>query len=183
MPPINYYWFDSVPADSENIRKSIEHAMLVQNQLWFNYSASSQPDGSKYVDALKAAAKKTKTHYSIRYTKLKFQDFWEIVSAAKEVSSVYFDLWTLCLDSECNFAKDMDGWKINYLNLNYSGGSGYGNWSANPKMFENLIEGISKCAPLASSLKSLCISSCDITRDEAQKILNKYNLNGLQLSI
>ena len=88
--------------------------MPVQNQLWFNYSASSQLDGSKYVDALKAATKKTKTHYSERYTKLKSQDFWEIISAAKEVSYVYFEYWALYLNSDCNFGTDMDGWKINY---------------------------------------------------------------------
>ena len=39
----------------------------------------------------------------------------------------------------------------------------------------------SKCAPLVNSLKTLNIGGCDITKDKAQGVLNKYKLNGVTL--
>ena len=175
LPIINYYWFDYIKEDSEDVRMFLKYSSS-QKQLWFNYRSSNQLEGSKFIDALKAAARKTTDTFSVQYTKFNSHEFSDLISAAKGVTTVDAIYCTLSLDSEWNFGSNMDGCKINSLYLNYSGGSSYGNWKAKSNCFENLIAGISKCAPLASSLKTIYISGCDITRDDAQNVLNKYSL-------
>ena len=52
---------------------------------------------------------------------------------------------------------------------------------SNPKSFENLIIGIVKWAPLKASLKTIRIYDCGISIEDAQEILEKYDLNRIEL--
>ena len=95
---------------------------------------------------------------------------------------MYFSYDLIPLDSEWDFGKEMVGCKIENINFYYSGGSSYSNWGQNPARFENLIAAIAKWEPLVKTLKTLWIQNCDITKAKAQEVLNKYKLNGIQIT-
>ena len=117
----------------------------------------------------------------IYYTNLSADELWGILKAAKHVKNVGFIYSSITFSCEKDFGEGMENCKIENINLAYSGGASYSNWDENPIRFENLIASISKCAPLVKCLKTLYIGYCDINKDKAQRVLNKYKLNGIAL--
>ena len=182
LPEINYHSLNYVPTDSEEVRRFIINSIPVQQQFYFNGAKQEQIKWSKYFEALKTAARKTTDHYLIYYTDFSSLEFWEIVSAAKLCTILYFRYDLIPLDFEWDFGKEMEGCKIEFIQFYCSGGSSYSNWSQNPARFENLIAAIAKWEPLVKSLKTLNIPYCDITKAKAQEVLNKYKLNGIQIT-
>ena len=75
----------------------------------------------------------------------------------------------------------MEGSKVEYLSFAYSGERSYSNWKAQPMRFENLVASIAKSQGLKDSLKTLYIYKCEITKEKAQEVLNKYNLKSVEL--
>ena len=51
------------------------------------------------------------------------------------------------------------------------------------KDLKKLIAGISKCDAFKSSLKTINISGCEMSRKTALEILKKYQLDGIKLEI
>ena len=182
LPEINYHRLDYVPTDSEEVRRFIINSIPVQQQFNFNYTKQEQIKWSKYFEALKTAARKTTDDYLICNTDFSAHEFWEIVSAAKLCKELSFRCDLIPLDSEWDFGKEMEGCKIEYISFAYSGGSSYSNWGQHPARFENLIAAIAKWEPLVKTLKTLYIGGCDITKAKAQEVLNKYKLNGIQIT-
>ena len=153
----------------------------IQNLFLFNSTKQFQIEGSKYIEELKEIAKRTTDYLQIFYTNFSSKEFCELVSAAKNVKYLYFFNDLVPLDEEWDFGSDMEECEIEYILLNYSGGSSYSNWSQNPNWLENLIAAIAKCEPLSKSLKYLYIQYCDIAKEKAQEMLNKYKLDGVTL--
>ena len=182
LPEINYHWLNYVPTDSEEVRRFIINSIPVQQQFYFNWTKQEQIKWSKYFEALKTAVRKTTNSYYAHNTDFSAHEFWEIVSAAKLCKKLYFCWDLIPLDFEWDFGKEMEGCKIEYISFGYSGGSSYSNWGQNPARFENLIAAIAKWEPLVKTLKYLHIGCCDITKAKAQEVLNKYKLNGIQIS-
>ena len=182
LPEINYYYLNYVPTDSEEVRRFIINSIPVQKQFYFNITKQEQIKWSKYFEALKTAARKTTDYYLIHNTDFSSLEFWEIVYAAKLCKNLYFYWDLIPIDFEWDFGKEMEGCKIQYIGFTYSGGSSYSNWSQNPARFENLIAAIAKWEPLVKTLKTLYIPGCDITNAKAQEVLNKYKLNGIQIT-
>ena len=75
----------------------------------------------------------------------------------------------------------MEGSKVEFLGFGSTGGSDYSNWKAHPMRFENLVAGIAKSQGFKNSLKELYIARCEITKEKAQEVLNKYNLKSVKL--
>ena len=182
LPEINFHQLDYVPIDSEEVRRFIINSIPVQQYFYFNWTKQEQIKWSKYFEALKTAARKTTDGYGIYNTDFSAQEFWEIVSAAKLCKILYFYYDLIPLDSEWDFGKEMEGCKIEFISLMCSGGSSYSNWGQNPARFENLIAAIAKWEPLVKTLKTLYIGDCDITKAKAQEVLNKYKLNGIEIT-
>ena len=182
LPEVNYHQLLYVPTDSEEVRRFIINSIPVQQWFYFNNPKQEQIKWSKYFEALKTAARKTTIGYGIYNTDFSAQEFWEIVSAAKLCKNLNFIYALIPLDSEWDFGKEMEGCKIEYIAFDCSGGSSYSNWGQNPARFENLIAAIAKWEPLVKTLKYLHIPNCDITKAKAQEVLNKYKLNGIQIS-
>ena len=182
LPEINKYQLDYVPTDSEEVRRFIINSIPVQQYFYFNWTKQEQIKWSKYFEALKTAARKTTYQYDVDNTDFSALEFWEIVSAAKLCKNLYFRYDLIPLDSEWDFGKEMEGCKIEYIGFSCSGGSSYINWGQNPARFENLIAAIAKWEPLVKTLKTLYIWGCDITKAKAQEVLNKYKLNGIQIT-
>ena len=152
-----------------------------QDIFYFNSTNQVQVEGSKYYEALKAVAARTVEQFYVYYTNLSADEFRRIIKAAKHVKTVGFYHCSIPFYCEKNFGEGMENCKIENIYLNHSGGASYSNWAANPIRFENFIASISKCAPLVKSLKTLNIGGCDITKKNAQGVLNKYKLNGVSL--
>ena len=182
LPEIKYHRLNYVPTDSEEVRRFIINSIPVQQSFYFNHTKQEQTKWSKYFEALKTAARKTTNDYLISNTDFSAQEFWEIVSAAKLCKHLYFRCDLIQLDFEWDFGKEMEGCKIEYIAFSSSGGSSYSNWGQNPARFENLIAAIAKWEPLVKTLKTLYIQYCDITKAKAQEVLNKYKLNGIQIT-
>ena len=147
----------------------------------FNNAKQVQIEGSKYYEAFKAVAARTVGDLYIHNTNLSADELLGILKAAKHVKNVAFSYSWIPFDCEKDFGEGMENCNIEYISLQCSGGASYSNWAANPIRFENFIASISKCAPLVKSLKILYIGNCDITKDKAQEVLNKYKLNGITL--
>ena len=183
LPEITYHELDYVPTASEEVRRFIINSIPVQQWFYFNYTKQEQIKWSKYFEALKTAARNTTNDYVIYNTDFSAHEFWEIVSAAKLCKNLYFCYDLIPLDFEWDFGKEMEGCKIENIEFSYSGGSSYSNWGQNPARFENLIAAIAKWEPLVKTLKTLSIGNCDITIAKAQEVLNKYKLNGIQITV
>ena len=169
-----------VPENSEEVRDFMRNSSI-QNRFLFNATKQFQIEGSKYIEELKEVSKRTTDYLYVYYTNFSSKEFCELVSVAKNVKRLYFAYDFIPLDKEFDFGSDMKGCKIEQFYLNYSGNSNYSNWSQNPNRLENLIAAIAKCEPLTKSLKRLYIQYCDIAKEKAQEILNKYKLNGVTL--
>ena len=182
LPEVNLHQLDYIPTDSEEVRRFIINSIPVQQHFYFKGTKQEQIKWSKYFEALKTAARKTTDHYGIYYTDFSAQEFWEIVSAAKLCKILYFYCDLIPLDFEWDFGKEIEGCKIEKINFDFSGGSSYSNWGQNPARFENLIAAIAKLEPLVKTLKTLRIRYWDITKAKAQEVLNKYKLNGIQIT-
>ena len=59
LPPINHYRIDYAPSSSESVRRFMINSLPIQKQFYFNYNNEEQLEASKYIEALKVAAKKT----------------------------------------------------------------------------------------------------------------------------
>ena len=103
-----------------------------------------------------------------------------MVTAAKGAKQLYFLYNKIPLDEQVDFG-NMDGSKLEHLSFHSSGGSDYSNWKEHPMRFENLVESIAKSQGLKDSLKTLNIYGCEITKEKAQEVLNKYNLKSVVL--
>ena len=180
LPEISQSYLYYVPADSQETRDFMTNSPA-QNVFYFNYAKQVQVEGRKYYDALKAVAARTVEYFYICNTNLSSDEFWGILKAAKHVKYVGFGLCSIPFDYETDFREGMENCNIEDIDLHSSGGATYSNWAENPIRFENFIASISKCAPLVNSLNRLEIEYCDITREKAQGVLNKYKLDGVEL--
>ena len=179
LPEINQSKLSYVPADSQEIKDFMTNSP-VQNVFYFNNINKVQVEGRKYYDALKAVAARTVGEFYVKYTNFSADEFWGILKAAKHVKTVGFGYQcSIPFHCEKDFGEGMENWKIENIDLRNLGAAS--NWASYPARFENLIASISKCAPLVKSLKTLNIGYCDITKEKAQGVLNKYKLNGIKL--
>ena len=105
-----------------------------------------------------------------------------MVCAAKGAKELHFQYDIIPLDEQVDFGS-MEGSKIERLGFYASGGSSYSNWKAKPMRFENLVASIAKSQGLKDSLKSLSIGNCEITKEKAQEVLNKYDLKSVALEV
>ena len=185
LPQIRSYQLDYVPDDSDEIRDFMTNSITKHSEFYFNLYNNRRVDGGKYLSSLKAVAEKTEETFSIRETDFSQKDFCELLAAAQGAKNLYIRCSIIPLDSEVDLEQEfnsvMGNCKIEFLDLNNTGGSSYSNWEENPQRFENLISGITRCPSLVQSLKTLSIASCGLTREVAQKTLDKYELTDLKL--
>ena len=137
---------------------------------------------SRYIESLKTASTKTSNQFVVDKTNFTSDEFWELVCAAKGSKQLHFRYDKIPLDEQVDFG-NMDGSKLECLGFWSSGGPSYSNWKAHPMRFENLVVSISKSQGLKNSLKTLSIYDCEITREKAQEVLNKYNLKSVALGV
>ena len=136
---------------------------------------------SKYLESLKVVSTKTCNQFAVKKTNFSSDEFRKLITAAKGAKRLYFEYDKIPLDEQVDFG-NMEGSKIEYFWFSYSGGSNYSNWNAHPMRFENLVASIAKSQGLKDSLKTLYIGDCEITKEKAQEILNKYNLKPVELT-
>ena len=181
LPEINWYYLHYTPDDSDVVRTFIQNSIPYQKDFWFNYFKNTQIDGSKYLEALKWAARRTSNQFYICYTNLSSEEFWEIVSAGKNCSKLWFYSSLIKFDEEWEFGEEIEGWKISSIYFNHSGSSNYSDWSNKPIRLNNLIAAISRCEYLTKSLKEIQISNCDISDITFGEILDRYKLNSIKI--
>ena len=59
--------------------------------------------------------------------------------------------------------------------------SSHSNWKTNPHRFENLVKGIAKCPPLRKSMRILELTDWGLSKEEAQAIIDKYELEDIEI--
>ena len=181
IPQLNIIALNSVPVDSEEVKSFLSKSVSVLNILRFNYDDKTELSASKYLKSLKAASTKTRDRFVVDKTNFTSDEFKELVCAAKGAKELCFYYDIIPFDEQLDFG-NMEGSKIELLSFDTSGGSDYSNWNAHPMRFENLIASIAKSQGLKNSLKTLDIEDCEIIREKAQKVLNKYNLKSVALT-
>ena len=181
VPQLNIIELNSVPVDSEEVRSFLSNSISKINRLRFNYDNKVELSASKYLESLKVASTKTSDGFLVYNTNFSSDEFRELVCAAKGVKELYFNYDIISLDEQVDFG-NMEESKVEYLSFYCSGGSDYSNWKSHPMRFENLVASIAKSQGLKNSLKTLWIGDCGITKEKAQKVLNKYNLKSVALT-
>ena len=181
MPQLNIIALNSVPVDWEEVRSFLSKSISKINRLRFNYDDKIELSASKYLESLEVASTKTSDGFSVDKTNFSSDEFRELVCATKGTKQLYFVSDIIPLDEQVDFG-NMEGSKLELLWFKYSGGSGYSNWKSHPMRFENLVASIAKSQGLKNSLKTLWIGNCEITKEKAQEVLNKYNLNSVALT-
>ena len=180
IPQLNQIVLNSVPVDSEEVRSFLSNSISKLNNLYFNYDKKVELSASKYLESLKVASTKTCNQFVVDKTNFSSDEFWELVCAAKGAKQLHFQYDIIPLDEQVDFG-NTEGSKVELLSFSRSGLSIYSNWNAHPMRFENLIASIAKSQGLKSSLKTLWIRDCEITKEKAQEILSKYNLKSVAL--
>ena len=135
LPKIRRISLDYIPSDSNDVRDLMINSINSEN-FEFNENKQIQIDGSKYLSSLMKVAEKTSNYFNVYNTKLSAHEFWGIIESAKSIKELGFIYYLVSLDSEIDFGDNMKDWKIECINLSYSGGSVYSNWSAYPERFE-----------------------------------------------
>ena len=181
IPELNIIQLNSVPVDSEEVRSFLSKSISNINQLWFNYDNKIELRASKYLESLKVALTKTSNKILVDKTNFSSDEFRELVCVAKGTKELHFEFDIIPLDEQVDFG-NMEGCNVERLGFWNSGGSSYSNWKAHPMRFESLVASIAKSQGLKDSLKTLYIKECDITKEKAQKVLNKYNLKSVALT-
>ena len=180
IPELNKIVLNSVPKDWEQVRSFLSNSISKINILWFNYDRIIKLSASKYLESLKVASTKVTYNFIVDKTNFSSDEFRELVCAAKGVKHLCFRYDIISLDEQVDF-EDMEGSKVELLSFYFSGGCDYSNWKAHPMRFENLVASIAKSQGLKHSLKTLEIVGCEITKEKAQEVLNKYNLKSVEL--
>ena len=180
IPQLNKIYLNSVPVDSEEVRWFLSKSISTLNYLYFNNDRKVELSASEYLESLKVVSTKTSNQFAVDNTNFTSDEFRELVCAAKGAKQLHFQCSIIPLDEQVDF-EDMEGSKLELLSFSYSGGSSYSNWKAHPMRFENLVASIAKSQGLKNSLKTLWIYGCDITKEKAQEVLNKYNLKSVEL--
>ena len=182
IPKLNNIYLNSVPVDWEEAKSFLSNSISTLNNLYFNTDRKVELSASKYLESLKVASTKTSNEFVVGKTNFSSDEFRQLVWAAKEVKELFFQYDTIPIDEQVDFG-NMEGSKIDYLSFNSSGGSSYSNWKATPMRFDNLVASIAKSQGLKNSLKKLYIGYCEITKEKAQQVLNKYNLKLVELIV
>ena len=180
VPQLKSITLNSVPEDWEEVRSFLSNSISTLKNLWFNEDCKVELSASKYLESLMIASTKTSDGFVVDNTTFTSDEFWELVCAAKGTKELSFRYDIIPLDEQVNFG-NMEGCKVERLGFSNSGGPSYSNWKEHPMRFENLVASIAKSQELKDSLKELWIYNCGITKDKAQKILNKYNLKSVAL--
>ena len=180
MPQLNKIVLNSVPVDWEEVRSYLSKSISKINWLNFNTDKKVELSASKYLESLKVASTKTSDKFVVDKTNFSSDEFRELVCAAKGVKQLHFQFDIISLDEQVDFG-NMEGSKLELLGFYCSGESDYSNWKSHPMRFENLVASIAKSQGLKHSLKKLYISYCEITKEKAQEVLNKYNLKSVAL--
>ena len=180
IPQLNRIELNSVPVDSEEVKKFLSKSISNLNILRFNFDDKIELSASKYIESLKVASTKTSDVFVVDKTNFSPDEFRELVCAAKATKELGFYYDIIPLDEQVDFW-NMEESKVEYLSFQYSGGSAYSNWKSHPMRFENLVASIAKSQGLKHSLKTLYIRDWEITKDKAQEVLNKYNLKSVAL--
>ena len=182
IPQLNTIRLYSVPADWEEVRSFLSNSISSLNNLYFNNDRKIELSASKYLESLKVASAKTSDWFFVDKANFSSDEFRELVTATKGAKELYFQHDIIPLDEQVDFG-NMEGSKLELLGFWHSGGSSYSNWNAHPMRFENLVASIAESQGLKNSLKRLRIRDCEITREKAQEVLNKYNLNSVTLVV
>ena len=182
MPQLNRITLFSVPEDWEEVRSFLSKSISTLNHLYFNNDRKVELSASKYLESLKVASTKTSDQFAVDKTNFSSDEFRELVCAAKGTKQLFFQSDIISLDEQVDFG-NMEGSKVEHFSIRYCGGSSYSNWKAHPMRFENLVASIAKSQGLINSLKRLDIYGCEITKEKAQEVLNKYNLKSLKLNV
>ena len=181
MPQLNRIDLNSVPEDWEEVRSFLSNSISTLNYFLFNTSWKVELSASKYLESLKVVSNKTSNNIFVDNTNFSPDEFRELVCAAKGAKELNFQADKIPLDEQVDFG-NMEGSKLEHLGFWGSGGSDYSNWKAHPMRFENLVASIAKSQGLKHSLKKLNIGKCEITKEKAYEVLNKYNLKSVKLT-
>ena len=100
LPQLNYYQLLYVPEDSDEVRNFMRNSIPAQSQFLFNTTKQFQIEGSKYIEELKEVAKRTLNHFYVYNTNLSSKEFCDLISAAKNITYVYFSNDLIPLDGE-----------------------------------------------------------------------------------
>ena len=182
MPQLNKITLNSVPVDWEEVRSFLSKSISKINVLRFNRDWKIELSASKYLESLKVASIKTSDWFVVDKTNFSPDEFWELVCAAKGTKELHFQYDIIPLDEQVDFGS-MEGSKVEQFGFHNSGGSSYSNWNAHPMRFENLVASVAKSQGLKNSLKILRIYGCEVTKEKAQEVLNKYNLKSVTFEI
>ena len=181
IPELNRIDLNSVPVDWEEVRLFLSKSISTLNHLWFNTDCKVEVSACKYLESLKVALARTSDTILVDNTDFSSDEFRELVCAAKKSKRLFFRYDKIPFDEQEDFG-NTKGSKVEHLSFGGSGGWDYSNWKAHPMRFENLVASIAKSQGLKNSLNELWISGCEITREKAQKVLNKYNLKSVKLT-
>ena len=180
IPQLNIIALESVPVDWEEVRSFLSKSISKINIIGFNTDHKAELNASKYLESLKVASTKTSIVFVVGKTNFTSYEFRELVCASKGTRELHFQADIIPLDEQVDFG-NMEGSKLEYLGFACSGWSAYSNWKAHPMRFDNLVASIAKSQGLKDSLKTLRILDCEITKKQAQDVLNKYNLKSVRL--
>ena len=185
----------NVPKDWEELKEFMKGSLKSFNSFYFNLDAEDKVESKNYLSSLKEAAAKTNVSFSVDYTVFTHKDFEELILSAKYNEKILLRDGILCLDEEWNFGDNMEGCKIRKLDLSdtiikskktknsypESNSNLESSFELDSQPFEFLVKGISKCLPFSKSLKEIVIEDWNISVVEAQNILDKYNLDDIEI--
>ncbi|CAI2369552.1 unnamed protein product [Moneuplotes crassus] len=117
----------------------------------------------------------------IFYFKINAPQFKRIMASYKHVQRININCCKLSIPSVLNFSQSLRNTKIKKLDFCSCGNSEFSDWKSNPQEFINLIQGLASIPDLKQSLQSIYVGGCCVCKNQIKDILDKYELNDVNI--
>lgn len=118
---------------------------------------------------------------SLKNLSISQESMIKLFSAFQHLIELSFSDWKLDLEEVPDFKKSLHSATLSKLNLDGCGKSLFGNWKENHIHFDNLINGLSQQKGIMDNLEQISIKNWGIDLTNAQEILEKYDMGGIEL--
>ena len=135
---------------------------------------------NQYIDSLVKAISGVSFHLNMNYFDISEEDLQKIIISSTNVESVNLKNCDIHCSKPLDFSTQLV-YKTEQLSFDGCGKEDRkSDWIADPSLFENIVEAISKCG-LRDSLNKIDIEDWGLKKSDVDKIFEKYGMENIKI--
>ncbi|CAI2363762.1 unnamed protein product [Moneuplotes crassus] len=167
----------------EVITKFIENS-LSEHIKYFRFSTGSisYPSISAYMGSLQKTLPLIPDKVELVHWAITKQEFEDLMLSCQHSKYAYFYGCKILTDSEIDFKDRLDQASFTAIDFNYTGHSGYTNWSEDGFMkFKNIVKGFAKVESIKNRHIDIHLGNCGMSKSQAEAILQENGLTKMNV--